>query len=90
MNKYRFDFSIKPSTTPEWVFPILPFTVVLRGSTPALTVSAHESDEQKLRELADDAADDAADDVARGLSFEHSERFAVASRGSDAVLPRGG
>lgn len=85
MSKYTFNFSFKPSAAVEYAFTVLPFNVVMREATLALTANADDSDEQKLREQADQVAHD----LARSLSYEYTERFHVAYLGRHVLLATG-
>jgi hypothetical protein len=86
MNKYTFHWTLAPPAPVEYSISVAPFEVVARGNTLTLTTTADASAEQSLREQANEVAHN----LARGLSFEHGERFEVASTGYDVLTPGGG
>jgi hypothetical protein len=85
MSKYTFNFSIKPGAAVDYAVTVSPFHAVLREATLALTTNADDSDEEKLREQADQVAHD----LARSLSYERTERFLVAYLGRHVIMPTG-
>jgi hypothetical protein len=85
LTKYTFNFSITPGTAVEYAVTVPPFHVALRETTLALTTSADDTDEKRLREQANKVAHN----VARSLSYEHSEQFDVAYQAHHVLLPTG-
>jgi hypothetical protein len=85
MNKYTFNWNLKPAIEAEYAFKVPPFEVVARGDMLTLTATADAAEEQRLGTQADEVAHD----LARALSYEHGKRFEVAYQGSHVLLATG-
>jgi hypothetical protein len=85
MNAYTFNFRITPGVDVEFAFTAPPFEVTVRETAVALKANADATDEQRLREQADEIAQN----LARGLSYELAEGFDVKFHGRHVLRDTG-
>ena len=85
MNKYTFNWNIKPASPAEYAAVIPPFDLLVSGTKLALKSAADAVDERRLYEHASQVAEG----LAGSLSCELGERFEVAYQGRHVLRDTG-
>ena len=85
MNEYTLYWKLPPPTDAEYALTVVPFNVVLRGNTMALTTRADQADEKRVRERADRVAHS----LAKSLSYENGDQHEIVYTGDLVVTANG-